>query len=297
MEFGKLDDISEVQWTLPQNDPQNASRFSPNLDPKLLLGSPAWGARHWLGKIYPLKSKPEEFLYYYSRNFNCIELNTTHYRIPDYETAKGWLSQVPKEFKFCPKLHKDISHSRFGPLDKTILNHWLSFLEQMQTHLGPCFIQFHEMFSYAEKSLLFQFLENWPSDYRLCVELRHSSWFHNGVILPALADYLHKKNIGLVITDVAGRRDVLHSTLSAPWCQIRLIGNDLDPSDSQRLQDWAMRIKQWQNQGLQETFLFLHQTDDILTIEFARLAHTILSQHGFKNIPTFLLQEEQGTLL
>lgn len=143
------------------------------------------------------------------------------------------------------------------------------------------------MFSYRNKALLYQFLESWPLEFSLSLELRHASWFQHGVVLPALADYLAKKNIGLVITDVAGRRDVLHSSLSSYWTMIRLIGNDLDPSDAYRLDLWASRIKLWQQQGLSETFLFLHQPDDLLSIEFAKLAEAIFTRHGFQGIPHF----------
>ena len=296
MEFGKLDDISGVNWILPADDESNKNRLSQASSFKLYFGSPAWGNRHWIGKLYPLKSKNEEFLYYYSRNFNCIELNTTHYRIPSSEGAKEWLSQVPQGFEFCPKVHKDISHAKYGLIDKVTLSYWFSFLEAMKPNLGPSFIQMHEMFSYAEKGMLFKFLEAWPDEFELTLELRHPSWFEKGKVIPALTNYLHKRKIGLVMTDVAGRRDVLHSSLSTPWCMIRLIGNDLDPSDKIRTQMWAKRIQEWKKLGLSRAYVFLHQPDDILTIEFANLAQKIFMDAGHEDVPEFKLQEVQGSL-
>jgi uncharacterized protein YecE (DUF72 family) len=297
VEFGKLDDINGVNWNLPENDQGNKKRLIPNENFKLYFGSPAWGNRHWVGKLYPLKSRPEDFLYHYSRSFNCIELNTTHYRIPTPEGAREWLTQVPADFEFCPKLHKDISHARNGLVDKTTLSYWFSFLQTIQNNLGPCFIQLHEMFSYTEKAILFQFLENWPNEFELSLELRHPSWFEKGKILPALADYLHKRKIGLVVTDVAGRRDVLHSSLSTPWCMIRLIGNDLDPSDKDRVKMWARRITEWKELGLTKAYVFLHQPDDILTIEFSQLSSELFKEAGFSQVPSFKLQEVQGSLI
>lgn len=297
MEFGKLADISSVNWTLPPDDPNNKSRLHPGTKSSIYLGSPAWGVKHWIGKIYPKKTPPDEFLHYYSRHYSCIELNTSHYRIPDTKATSDWLSKVPPTFKFCPKVFKEISHTKMGLLDKRLLGYWVAFLERIQSNLGPCFIQFHEMFSYHDKKLLFQFLENWPSSFELALELRHPSWFEQGAVLPALVDYLNKKNIGLVITDVAGRRDVLHSSLSADYSLIRLIGNDLDTSDERRLNDWALRIKHWQELGLKETFLFLHQPDDLMTIEFSRLARDVLVSHGYQDVPSFKLKENDDSLL
>ena len=292
MEFGKLENIDDVNWTLPMDDPKNAIRLSFKDNPVIRFGAPAWGSKHWLGKLYPNKAQPSEFLHYYSRSFNCIELNTTHYRIPDDKTAAEWLTKVPADFHFCPKVYKEISHGRNGLLDKTLLSHWINFMNRIKANLGPCFIQLHENFSYHDKMLLFKFLESWPSEYKLTLELRHPSWFQNGVVLPPLADYLHKKNIGLVITDVAGRRDVLHSSVTTDWSMIRLIGNNMDQSDEDRLLEWSERIGEWQHLGVHDTYLFLHQPDDVMTIEFATLAQNIFSETGFDNIPNIELFQE-----
>jgi uncharacterized protein YecE (DUF72 family) len=297
VEFGKLENIQAVNWTLPPDDPGNSERIIASPSFKLSVGSPAWGAKQWVGKIYPAKTPTEEYLYHYSRHFNCIELNTTHYRIPDDKTTNDWLSKVPASFLFCPKVFKEISHSKTGMVDKILLSHWFNFLGRIEKNLGPCFIQFHEMFSYSDKRLLFLFLENWPSEFKLCLELRHPSWFQNGIVLPALSNYLAQRKIGLVITDVAGRRDVLHSSLSTDYSMIRLIGNNLDPSDGKRLTYWARRLQEWKDLGLKDTYLFLHQPDDVLTIEFSQLAHDIFTKEGFTEFPSFTMNETQEDLL
>jgi uncharacterized protein YecE (DUF72 family) len=287
MEFGKLDDIRGVDWSIPPNDPSNLERFKSEAPLKIHVGSPAWGQKSWIGKIYPPKTQADEFLHYYSRNFNCIELNTAHYRIPSEEITYGWLKQVPPEFKFCPKVHKDISHSSFGMFDKALLGDYLRFMENLRDHVGPAFIQFHENFKYQDKIALFKFLEQWPNEFELTIELRHADWFPEHKILPALGEYLHKRGMGLVITDVAGRRDVLHTSLTSSWTMLRLIGNDLDVSDEMRLQNWSERLAQWQQQGLKDIYLFLHQPDDIMTIEFARMASKIFHAVGYTDFPEF----------
>jgi len=284
MEFGKLENIQGIDWKLPASDLYNSLKVSLSA-PRIFVGAPAWGAKQWLGKIYPEHTPADQFLYHYSRNFNCIELNSTHYGIPATEKAQDWLDKVPSTFKFCPKFPQDISHSRFGITDKFLISAWINFLTTIQECLGTTFIQFHEKFSYEEKYFLFQFLENWPKEFRLSIEFRHPSWFHEHTILPALGDYLRRKEVGLVVTDVAGRRDVLHSSFTAPWSMIRLIGNELDPSDGLRLKLWAERLADWKESGVAETFLFLHQPEDKLTIEFAELAQDIFSAAGHTEVP------------
>ena len=284
MEFGKVESLEGINWELPPDDPSNPV-FETSVPPRFFAGATAWGVKNWVGKIYPEQTPADKFLYQYSRAFSCIELNSSHYRIPAKETTAKWLEQVPKDFIFCPKILKDISHSAVGLLDDVRLSAWLDFLKNLDAHCGPSFIQFHERFSYEEKYHLFKFLERWPSEFKLSIELRHRSWFQDHKLLPALADYLRRRRIGVVITDVAGRRDVLHTTLTAPWSLVRLVGNELDPSDEFRLQQWALRTKQWQSTGLEEAYLFFHQPEDVCTIEFAEKGREVFEASGFSDFP------------
>lgn len=272
MEFGKVSNIEDVDWTVPADSKisldfltQNLANFQNEVqDFDVRFGAPAWGHKEWIGSVYPEKTKPSDFLKFYSRYFNCVELNTTHYRIPTLEQAKKWAAQTPDGFLFCPKVFQEISHSKTGLLDKSILKTWLDFLQNLGAQCGPSFIQFPPHFSYSERASLFEFLKNWPDAFELALEFRHSSWFQDGQVLPALTQYLQSRKIGLVITDVAGRRDVLHSSISSDFTMVRLIGNGLHPSDFSRAEVWIKRIENWRKSGLKRVFLFIHQPEDIL---------------------------------
>ncbi|NJN77285.1 MAG: DUF72 domain-containing protein [Saprospiraceae bacterium] len=56
--------------------------------------------------MYPTGTKSNKFLFHYGKQFNTIELNTTHYRIPTLSTIENWRQAVPKDFKFVQKFHK-----------------------------------------------------------------------------------------------------------------------------------------------------------------------------------------------
>lgn len=272
MEFGKLPSVDHVDWSLPSDDPTNQEylkSFSSREATQFYIGTPAWGHKEWIGKIYPPKTKTTEYLAHYSRNFNTIELNTTHYRIPTIEQTDKWKDQAGPNFLFCPKLFQGISHHDSGMLDKALLKEWFSFLDSLKDRRGPCFAQFPPHFDYSKKALLFHFLQEWPAEFELALEFRHPSWFQQGQVLPALTNYLRGKKIGLVILDVAGRRDLLHTTISAPFTILRFIGNDLHPSDGPRAQDWSRRLAKWKEQGLQKAFFFAHEPDDIKAPELA----------------------------
>lgn len=269
MEFGKLSNIDQVNWGLPP-DELASKKFLSQLargEFQVYFGAPAWSHKEWLGKIYPPRTKTADYLFHYSRKFSTIELNTTHYRIPDAAQSEKWLKQIHKQFLVCPKIYQGISHSQVGLVDRVLLKEWFVFLENIRDHRGPCFLQLPPHFDYAQKALLFQFLQIWPREFELAIEFRHPSWFQDRQILPALRDYLEKQKMGLVILDVAGRRDLVHASISADYAMIRFIGNNLHPSDFTRAVDWAERFSKWKALGLKRLFLFVHEPDDILVPE------------------------------
>lgn len=280
MEFGKLERVDAVNWDLPSEDPLSR----PYLNSlgggvtKFYIGAPAWGRKEWIGRIYPPKTPASEFLFHYSRNFNCIELNTTHYRIPTPDTIAAWVSKVPDDFRFCPKLPQVISHDGGGLRNAGLLAEWIKAIDLFGSNLGPCFLQLPPQFSYSFKADLFQFLKMWPDSYELTLEFRHPSWFQGGHVLPPLVEYLQRRKIGLVITDVAGRRDVLHTSISAPYSMLRFIGNELHSSDYMRARSWAERIHLWQQQGIKRFFFIVHQPDDIMTPEATDMVITELNE-------------------
>lgn len=272
MEFGKLSDVENVSWDLPPHDPLTQKYLHGFLEPtgvpnktKFYIGAPAWGRKEWVGRVYPPHTAAARFLFHYSRNFNCIELNSTHYGIPSHDTVKKWVDMVPADFLFCPKVPQLISHHPGGLMDARTIGTWLSCLKGFGDNLGPCFLQLPPHFSYADKKELFQFLKLWPLDVELCMELRHASWFADVHVLPPLVEYLQTRGIGLVITDVAGRRDLSHSSISAPFGFLRFIGNDLHPSDYTRARIWSKRLSEWQGWGLKRFFYMVHEPDDIRT--------------------------------
>ena len=55
----------------------------------------------------------------------------------------------------------------------------------------------------------------------------------------------------------------VHMRLTKPGAFIRFEGNALHKTDYQRIDTWVQRIKQWQDQGLQSVYFFMHQHDEV----------------------------------
>lgn len=272
MEFGKLPDISLVDFSLPQDAPANASvlrKAAPANAWPWYTGATGWSMKEWVGSFYPKGTSSKDYLKAYGEQFNTIELNTTHYRIPDEETIQRWKVQTPPDFRFCPKIPQTISHSRDLGTASSQIAFFAGVIAGLEERLGPSFLQLPPHFSPQHLPLLKRFLEHWPRELPLAVEFRHSAWFSAGARLGAAGDLLQEHGTGAVITDVAGRRDVLHMRLTAPFTMVRFVGNDLHPSDYTRIDAWISRIAQWFEQGLQQVFFFTHEPDNLKAPQLA----------------------------
>ncbi len=273
MDFGKLQDISSVKWKLPDTAPSNSEflkKIISTSSPKIYVGPTGWAMKEWLGKWYPAKTDSKEFLKYYSRQFNTVECNTTFYRIPDIKTVNNWKAAVPEEFRICIKVFQGISHAHDFGESQHLWEQFSDFQLLLKSNLGPAFFQLPPDFSPKQLSFLEKWILNHEINFPLAFEFRHSDWFkYSNAALKELLPLFREKYIGLVITDAAGRRDVLHQTMTAPFIVIRFVGNGLVESDFQRVDEWMFLLKEWVAQGLQEIYFFCHEPDNILAPELS----------------------------
>lgn len=283
MEFGKLPDISKVDFSLPADSVATAEtlrKYNKSAQFRFYIGCTGWSMKEWVGSYYPAGTKPEGFLRAYGKQFNTIELNTTHYRIPSPEQIQNWKKDTPDDFRFCPKIPQILSHSRDLGLSNPQLLNFCEVTAQLEDKLGACFLQLPPHFGLAQASVLERFVERWPKELPLNVEMRQESWFAGPTNERVRAfDSLAKGGIGTVLTDVAGRRDVLHMQLTSPIAMVRFVGNALHPTDYSRIQDWVTRLREWHAQGLQEVYFFTHEPDNLLAPELAAYLHQALAPY------------------
>ena len=281
MKFGKLPNIDQIDFTLPPDASGTKAvlaKLSPN-KPQLYVGCTGWGMKEWVGTVYPPKTKAKDFLHHYARQFGTIELNTTHYRIPTPETVVKWRDTAPTDFRFCPKIPQSISHSRDMGLSGDNTLRFCENIGLLEKKLGCCFVQLPPYFGFDSLSLLTKFLEKFPRTIPLAVELRHESWFSTPANVEAAFEVMQNLNISPVITDVAGRRDVLHQRLSNHTVLIRWVGNALHSTDYERIDAWVARLKTWFEAGLQQVFFFPHEPDNLLAPDISAYFIQKINEH------------------
>jgi uncharacterized protein YecE (DUF72 family) len=128
-------------------------------------------------------------------------------------------------------------------------------------------VQLPPWFAPDRLGVLNRFLAELPGDLAVAVEVRHEAWFVRGTLRHEALNVLERHHAWSVITDVAGRRDACHASLTAPHVLVRFVGNALHPSDRTRVEAWLDRLLDWRARGLESAYFFVHQPDDLLAPE------------------------------
>ncbi|VEP17628.1 conserved hypothetical protein [Hyella patelloides LEGE 07179] len=241
------------------------------IPPKLYLGCAVWSYKGWVGNFYPAKTKSGDFLNLYSQQFNTVEGNTTFYAVPQPNTVTKWANETTKEFKFCPKFPKTITHK--GLLQPKIAQ-GLSFLKIMsglEDKLGVVFAQLPPSYSPQYIKDLREFLIAFKK-HDIAVEVRHPDWFVSPY-KEQLNQMLLELNIARVLLDTrpiyncnndpqvnSQRRKPnvpLQPVVTNNYALVRFISNPEAEYNQAYLAQWAIQVSDWLKIG-KTVYFFVH---------------------------------------
>ncbi|WP_299902862.1 DUF72 domain-containing protein [uncultured Aquimarina sp.] len=258
MKFGKVEHPEQINFMLPKDHKDTKTVLEKGISKEISIyvGCAKWNKQDLKG-FYPRGTKDE--LQYYSRQFNSIELNATFYRIFPEDQFKKWYDKTPENFKFFPKLVQNISHlKRLNDDVQPYVDQYLASAIHLKEKLGTIFLQMHSNFAPKYFDRVVSFVERWPKELRLAIEFRHTDWFNDDSVVNELYQLLEDNNIANIITDSAGRRDLLHMRLTNKEAFIRYVGANHE-TDYGRLDVWVERLKSWKEQGIEDIHFFVHQ--------------------------------------
>jgi len=279
MKFGKLSDITNVDFTLPNDHSVTKDALNKGQQELVIRqGGTMWNIPEWIGKIFPDKTPKKDLMRAYGTAYGTIELNATHYKIPSKEVVRNWYQAMPDDFVFCPKFPQLISHYRRFKNSEGLTDEFLEAILELKEKLSFSFIQLPPNFTSDHSDALAAYLKTLPRDMKFALEFRHESWFIPNERSFGIWEMMNTQGIASVITDTAGRRDAVHMRLTSPHCIVRFGGNELHATDSQRLESWVERIAHWKEEGLEEFQLWIHQPDSILTPETSQLFANMVKQ-------------------
>jgi uncharacterized protein YecE (DUF72 family) len=148
---------------------------------KLYVGTAGWSYKDWIGSFYTgSQTKEYDWLEFYSKYFNMVEVNSSYYTYLSPKIVDGWIKKVEErdDFLFSIKLHQDFTHKRkYSEEQIKAIKYNLDKLENVN-RLGGLLIQFPYSFDMnKENALHVKNLTEIFSEYEKFIEVRHKSWF------------------------------------------------------------------------------------------------------------------------
>ena len=177
------------------------SQPSPTVDPgtdrRIVIGTSGYSFADWVGPFYPPGMKAADFLSFYARHFEAVEVNATYYRVPDAGMFERMLRKTPDGFRFVVKLNQAMTHETSR--DPALYREFLGALAPLKAagRYDGLLAQFpwgfkrtpdHRRHLAAMRELL--------AGEPLFVEFRHDSW-----LTPELEPSLREHRIGYCAVD------------------------------------------------------------------------------------------------
>ncbi|TSC53378.1 MAG: hypothetical protein LiPW16_410, partial [Microgenomates group bacterium LiPW_16] len=77
---------------------------------KVFIGTSGWQYFHWKGKFYPQDLPQRQWLSFYAKYFDTVEVNATFYHQMRPATFGNWRQTVGPNFTFAIKGSRFITH-------------------------------------------------------------------------------------------------------------------------------------------------------------------------------------------
>ncbi|HAZ22441.1 MAG TPA: DUF72 domain-containing protein [Firmicutes bacterium] len=239
----------------------------------LTIGTSGFSFPDWVGPFYPPGTTRNTMFSYYTRHFSMVELDYTYYRMPNEKTMASLGSRAPKDFQFCVKAYREMTHEL--PSDSetraALFSDFSKALRPLADtgRLGCILVQFPWSFrkKAANCSYLEYVRERLPQA-PVVIEFRNSEWADAETI--ALLDRL---NLSFCCVDeprlkglfpptaaVAGEIGYVrfHGRNAAKWWKQDFPGERYDYLYSTaELQEWVPKIKQI-SAGSRNTFILFN---------------------------------------
>jgi uncharacterized protein YecE (DUF72 family) len=183
------------------------------------IGTMGFGYKDWSGVFYPAGMSARNYLSYYSRIFNAVEIDTTFYGIPRLETVRRWASVSPASFQFCLKTPNVITHDLKLVGASGLMSQFVERVRLLEEKLGVILIQLPPSFRVDQLDVLDEFLSGLPADIRFAVEIRDRSWY---TAKPQMNSMLSKHGVSWAATQYPGLPREIN--LTADFSYIRWIG-------------------------------------------------------------------------
>jgi uncharacterized protein YecE (DUF72 family) len=264
---------------------------APAVASRILVGTSGYSFADWVGPFYPRGTKSGDFLDFYARHFDTVEVNSTYYRIPHPRVLALMERKTPPGFHFVVKLNQAMTHER--SLEPGLVRDFLAVLEPLKEvgKYDGLLAQFPWGFKRTPGNVSFLAdlrarLEGEP----LFAEFRHDSW-----LTPGLEPWLRRHDLGYCAVDEPPLKGLLppvtmvttgdayvrfHGRNAATWWASGGGGDRYDYEYSAgELKEWVKKIGELAQQA-KRTYLFFNNCHAGQAARNATLMKELLRQQS-----------------
>jgi len=233
----------------------------------LYLGTSGFSYSDWVGFFYPKGIQRRDWLSFYAREFNALELNSTYYAIPRLSVLESMIHKTGEGFMFAVKANQEMTHQRQP--DNGVFEAFVDMLKPFTDagKLGCVLAQFPFSFGADHQNAAYlQLFREKLKDLPVVVEFRNVQW-----LKPEVFDWLRKHNLGFCCVDEPQLPNLLppvaevttnvayvrfHGRNTAKWWQHEHAYERYDYTYSvDELKEWVPRINKL-NALAEKTFVF-----------------------------------------
>lgn len=225
---------------------------------------------HWKGVFYPEGLKKDDWLPFYMRHFDTVEINNTFYHLPTPEAFEAWRRAAPKGFIYALKGSRFITHMKKLKDPEEPLNLFIERAKILKDTIGPVLFQLPPRWR-CNPQRLKEFVEHLPPKMRFAFEFRDGSWFNDQVY-----EILREKDISLCIYHMPDFISPVEITASFVYIRFHgadsLYGGRYSEDDLSR---WADLIKLYLKVGLDVYGYFNNDAEGFAVINAKELREMV----------------------
>jgi uncharacterized protein YecE (DUF72 family) len=222
------------------------------------IGTMGFSYHDWSGVFYPEGVPGRDFLVFYSRIFNAVEIDSTFYGTPRRGSVMRWKEAIPDEFRICLKVPRAISHDAELIDVYHEVETFLDAVRLLGEKLGVILLQFPPSFSQSKMLQVENFLKELPKDLHFAVEFRHPSWY-----VPQTGEMLTRHDKCWAATEFTGvpkeveiTSDILFIRFVGQHGRFRL--HDREQIDVKPQLEWWWRWIRAQSDRVQAVYCFFN---------------------------------------
>jgi uncharacterized protein YecE (DUF72 family) len=201
-----------------------------------------FGYADWRQVFYPEGLKPGDYLSFYARHFDCVEIDSSFHAAPEPARFVKWAQAVPEAFRFCVKTPRAITHESVVADALPPMRAFLESAAKLEEKLAVVLIQYPPTLPGRVWPQVHRFLGQLPDAFRYAVEFRNASWCRDEVYRG-----LESLNVSLVSAEY--EVEPSPPIITSDFAYLRLIGlhGRYEPMTHERV-DTTQRLIWWRDQ-------------------------------------------------